>query len=90
VAYYEFMVLDQARLAVIACDNTRERKLVIIKRFKGINQSSTSKILPFSSNYVVNIKEAYFHNNDIMIVYKQMNILLQNVTSILQGPFKPF
>jgi serine/threonine protein kinase len=84
------MVLDQAGSAVIACDNTRERKLVAIKRFKGIDQSSTRKIPPFRSDHVVNIKETYFDNDDMVIVYEQMDISLRNVTSILQGPFKPF
>jgi hypothetical protein len=90
VAYHEFMILDQAGSAVIACDNTRERKLAAIKRFKGIDQSSTRKIPPFRSDYGVNIKETYFDNDDIVIVYEQMDISLRNVTSILQGPFKPF
>lgn len=90
VAYHEFMVLDQAGSAVMACDNTIERELVAIKRFKCIDQSLMRKILPFRSDYVVNIKETYFDDDNIVIIYEHMDISLRNVTSILQGPFKPF
>jgi hypothetical protein len=84
------MVLNQAGSAVIACDNTAERQLVAIKRFKGINKSSMHKIAPFKNDHVVSIIETYFDGEDMVIIYEQMDISLRNVTSILQGPFKPF
>jgi len=84
------MVLDQAGPAVIACDNIAERELVAIKRFKGIDKSSMRKIKPSRNNYVVSIIETYFEGENMVIVYEHMDISLRNVTSILQGPFKPF
>jgi hypothetical protein len=91
VTYYEFMVLDQAGSAIIGCDNTKERNLVAIKRLKnGIDKSSMRGIQHFTSDHVVNIRESYFDNDDLVIIYEQMDISLRHVTSILQAPFKPF
>jgi hypothetical protein len=39
---------------------------------------------------VINVKESYFDNDNLVIIYKQMDILLWYVTSILQALFKPF
>jgi hypothetical protein len=32
----------------------------------------------------------YFDKDDLVIIYKLINVSLRAVTSILQGPFKPF
>jgi hypothetical protein len=91
VAYHEFMVFDQAGSAIIGCDNTRERNLVAIKRLNiGIDKSLIRGIQPFTSDHVVNVRESYFDNDDLVIIYEQMDISLRYVTSILQAPFKPF
>jgi hypothetical protein len=84
------MVLDRAGPAVIACDNTAERELVAIKRFQGIDKSSMRKITLSRNNYVVSIIETFFEGENMVIVYEHMDISLRNVTSILQGQFKPF
>jgi hypothetical protein len=34
------------------------------------------KIKPFISDYIISIKEIYFKNNNLIIIYKQINILL--------------
>jgi len=90
VAYHEFMVLDQAGSAIIGCDNTRERNLVAIKSLKGVDKSSMRGVRSFTSDYVVNIIETYFDNDDLVIIYQKMDISLRRITSILEGPLKPF
>lgn len=90
VTYHKFMVFDQAGSANVACDNTRERNLVAIKRFNGIRKSSMRKIQPFTSDYVVSIKETYFENDDMIVVYERMDVSLRHVTGIMQGPFNPY
>ncbi|KAH8653977.1 hypothetical protein BGZ60DRAFT_568489 [Tricladium varicosporioides] len=87
--YHEFMVLDQAGLANIGCDSTRECNLVAIKRFNGIRKSPMRRIRPFTSDYVVSIQETYFENANLVIIYERMDVSLRHVTGILQGPFKP-
>jgi hypothetical protein len=34
------------------------------------------KIKPFISNYIISIKEIYFKNNNLVIIYKQMDVSL--------------
>ena len=53
-------------------------------------EPSTRKIAPFRNDYVVSIIETYFDSEDMVIIYEHMDISLRNLTSILQGPFKPF
>ena len=89
VTYHEFMVLDQAGSANIGCDNTRERNLVAIKRLIGARRRLLRRIKPFTSDHVVSIKETYFENDDLVIIYERMDVSLRHVTSILQGPFQP-
>jgi hypothetical protein len=65
--------------------------LVTIKRLKDIiNKSLIYKIQHFISDYVVNIRELYFDKDDLVIIYKQMDISLRHITNILQALFKPF
>jgi hypothetical protein len=84
------MVLDQAGSAIIGCDYTRERNLVAIKSLKGLDKSSMRGVRFFTSDYVVNIIETYFDNDDLVIIYKKMDISLRRITSILEGLLKPF
>jgi hypothetical protein len=70
------MVLNQAGLANIRYNNTKEHNLVTIKRFNRIRKSLIHKIQPFISNYVISIKETYFKNNNLVVIYKQINVLL--------------
>jgi hypothetical protein len=89
VTYHEFMVLDQAGLANIGCDDTRECNLVAIKRLIGVRKRLLRRIKPFTSDHVISIKETYFENDDLVIIYERMDVSLRHVTSILQGPFQP-
>ena len=89
VTYHEFMVLDQAGLANIGCDGTRECNLVAIKRLIGARKRLSRRIKPFTSDHVVSIRETYFENDDLVVIYERMDVSLRHVTSILQGPFQP-
>jgi hypothetical protein len=89
VTYHEFMVLDQAGLANIGCDDTRECNLVAIKRLVGVRKMLLRRIKPFTSDHVVSIRETYFENDDLVIIYERMDVSLRHVTSILQAPFQP-
>jgi hypothetical protein len=90
VTYHEFMVLDQAGPAVIGFDDTRERNLVAIKRLNGIDKSSMYRLRPFTSNHMVNVREAYIDHDNLVIVYEQMDISLRHITGLLLSPFEPF
>jgi len=89
MTYHEFMVLDQAGSANIGRDNTRECNLVAIKRLIGVRKRPLRRIKPFTSDHVVSIRETYFENDDLVIIYERMDVSLRHVTSILQGPFQP-
>lgn len=90
VTYHEFMDLDQAGSAVMGCDNTRQCNLVAIKRLRGVDKNSAYGMQPFTNDHVVSIEDMYFDNDDLVIIYEPMDISLRAVTSIVQGPFKPF
>jgi hypothetical protein len=90
VNYHKFMVLDQAGSAVMGFDDTRERNLVAIKRLNGIDKSSARRLRPFTSDHVVNVREAYIDHDDLVIVYEHIDISLRHITGLLSSPFKPF
>jgi hypothetical protein len=83
VTYYEFIDFNQAGLAVIDYNNTREYNLVVIKRLKEVNKNLVYKIQPFINDYIISIKDMYFNNNDLVIIYKLIDIFLHTITSIL-------
>lgn len=89
VTYHEFMVLDLAGLAYIGCDDTRQCNLVAIKRLIGARKMPLRRIKPFTSDYVVSIRDTYFEKDDLVIIYERMDVSLRHVTSILKGPFQP-
>ena len=42
--------------------------------------------MPLSTyNQIVNIKAIYIKTNEVVFVYKQMDVLLQHMTGVLQG-----
>ena len=90
VIYHKFMNLNQTESVIMKYDNIRNCNLVIIKRLKDMNKSLTCKIWLFTSNHVINIRDVYFDNDDIIIFYEEMNITLQNFISILQNFFTSF
>jgi hypothetical protein len=61
-----------------------------IKRLKEVDKNLVCKMWPFINHYVVSIKDIYFNNDDLIIVYELIDIFLYAITSILQDRFKPF
>lgn len=70
MAYNEFIVLNQARSAVIEYNNTRERNLMAIKRFNKIDKGLMHRLQPFTSDYIVNVRDVYFDKDNLVIIYK--------------------
>jgi NADH:ubiquinone oxidoreductase subunit E len=76
VTYYKFIVLNQAGLANIRYNNTRECNLVAIKRLIKVCKRLLRRIKPFTSDYVISIKEINFKNNNLVIIYKRIDVSL--------------
>jgi hypothetical protein len=49
---------------------------VAIKRLVKVRKMLLYKIKPFISDYVISIKEIYFKNNNLVIIYKRINVSL--------------
>ena len=88
--YDEFMALDQAGLAMIGSDNNKEPSLVAIKRIKKVDKSPVNRIIPFTSDHLVQIRNMYEEGDDVVVVYETMDVTLRQLTGILQGPLKAF
>jgi len=88
--YHEWMILDQAGPAIIGCDNTRAGNMVAIKRVKRPEQYSGRYMQPFVSDHVVNVKDMYCEDNEITIIYEQMDVSLRQITGTLSGQLKAF
>ena len=84
------MALDQSGAANMGCDNTRKCNLVTIKTLREIDKNSIRGIRPFTGDHVISIRNVYFDNNDLIIIYEQIDVSLRDVASILQSPFEPF
>jgi hypothetical protein len=54
-----------------------------IKRLKRIDKRLTYRMRPFTSDNIINIKDIYFNNEDLVIIYKLIYISLRQITSIL-------
>ncbi|KAK3169325.1 hypothetical protein OEA41_008708 [Lepraria neglecta] len=89
-AYDEIMAVDQAGLAMIGSNNNEEPSLVAIKRIKKADESPVSRITPFTSDHLVQIRNMYEDDDDVVIVYETMDVTLRQLTGILQGPLKAF
>ena len=88
--YDEFMALDLAGTAMIGSENNKEPDLVAIKRVKKTSESRISRIAPFTSDHLVQIKDVYEDGNDVVIVSETMDVTLRQLTGILHGPLKAF
>jgi hypothetical protein len=77
------MNLNQARPAIIGFDNTREANLIAIKRLKRIDKRLTYRMRPFISDSIINIRDIYFNNDDLVIIYKLIHISLRQIIGIL-------
>lgn len=88
--YDEFMALDLAGIAMVGSENNEDPDLVAIKRVEKTSKSRISRIAPFTSDHLVQIKDVYEDGNDIVIVSETMDVTLRQLTGILQGPLKAF
>jgi len=59
--------------------------MVVIKRVKKPEQYFERYILPFVSYYIIDIKDIYCENNEITIIYKQMDVSFRQIINILSG-----
>ena len=84
------MTLDQGGHAVIGSDNNKKPGLVVIKRIKKLDKSFTNRIRPFTSEHLVQIKNMYEDDDDVVIVYETMDVTLRPLTGIRPGPLKAF
>lgn len=90
ILYHEWMTLDQAGPAIIGCDNTRAGNMVAIKRVERPEEYSGRCMPPFVSDYVVDVKDMYCEDNEITIIYEQMDVSLRQITGTLSGQLKAF
>ncbi len=90
VSYNELMTLDQAGPAIIGSNNSEECNLVAIKRVKRVNNSLVHRIPSFNSDQLVEIRDMYQDNDDVVIIYEKMNVSLRHITGLLRGPLKAF
>ncbi len=90
VSYNELMTRDQAGPAIIGSDNSEECNFVAIKRVKKVDNSLVHRIPSFNSDQLVEIRDMYQDNDDVVIIYEQMNVFLRHITGLLQGPLKAF
>jgi len=89
-SYHPLMTIEQAGPAVIGVDDTDRRKRVAIKRVRK-PEGSVHQVPPSTCDQIVNIKDMYVENGDIVFVYEQMDVSLRHMTGILQDrPLKAF
>ena len=79
------MTLDQGGHAVIGSDTNKESSLVAIKRIKKLNKNLINRIRPFSSDHLVQIRNMYEDDEDVVIVYEAMDVTLRQLTGILRS-----
>ncbi len=87
--YYNFIFLDQTESVVIARNN-KDRIFVAIKRVKKSRIEHVLRIPDSVSNYVVNIKDMFVDNKEIVIIYKQINILLRHIITVTDNLLQAF
>ncbi|MCJ1422777.1 hypothetical protein MMC29_000657 [Sticta canariensis] len=89
-SYHHLMTIEQAGPAVIGVDDTDGRKRVAIKRVRK-PEGSVHQVPPSTCDQIVNIKDMYVENDDVVFVYEQMDVSLRHMTGILQDrPLKAF
>jgi len=89
-SYHHLMTIEQAGPAVIGVDDTDGRKRVAIKRVRK-PEGSVHQVPPSTCDQIVNIKDMYVENDDVVFVYEQMEVSLRHMTGILQDrPLKAF
>lgn len=88
--YDEFMTLDQVEHAMIDSNNNKNSNLIAIKRIEKVDKSLVNSIASFINDHLVQIKDMYENDNDIVIIYETMNVILRQLIDILQDSLKIF
>lgn len=84
------MTIEQAGPAIIGFHDNDHRKQVAIKKATK-PKGSVHQVPPSNSDQIVDIKDMYAENRDIVFVYEQMDVSLRHMTGILQyQPLKAF
>jgi len=84
------MTRDQARSIIIDSDNSEKCNFVAIKRVKKVDNSLVHRISSFNSDQLVEIRDMYQDNDDVVIIYEQMNVSLRHIIDLLQDSLKVF
>lgn len=83
ILYYKFIILNQAKFAIIIFDNRFE--LFVIKKYKRNSTFYVQNVwLKVKSNCIVFIFEAYIITINICIIYKYINIVLRHILITLK------
>ncbi len=81
------MPLGQDGPAVIAPDNKEDGPFVAIKRVKRADRDLVYRVPEFTSDHLVNIKDMFLEGDDeIVIVYEQMDVSLRHIMAVTGGP----
>ncbi len=90
-SYHTFMPLDQAGPAVIAREDKEDGPFVAIKRVKRADRELVYRIPGFKNDHLVNIKDMFLECEDeIVIVYQQMDVSLRHIMAVTGGPLHSF
>ena len=90
-SYQAFMPLDQAGPATIARDNLKDGTFVAIKRVKRADRSPVYRTPDFTSEHLVNILDMFLEGDEeIAIVYEQMDVSLRHIVAVAGGPLQVF
>lgn len=83
--YHKFLILDQAGPATIASGSTETCPLVAIKRSSVKSNDKLPPIKSFPATNIVNLIDMFREQEEIYMVYEQMDVSLRCVNGISQG-----
>ena len=86
------MPLDQAGPAIIARENMEDRAFVANKRVRRANRDPAYRVADYTSDHLVNIRNIFWEgdDDDIVIVYEQMDVFLKHIVAVTGGPLQGF
>ena len=88
--YYEFLVLNQAGEAFIAHDNSIECKLVAIKKRVWNGTPDFECRQEVRDENIVNLIEMFIKDEQVYMVYEQMEVSLDLINGIPRGRWQAF
>lgn len=88
--YHEFLLLDQAGEARIGNDNTKSCNLVAIKRRAWTGSPEIRCPQEIRHENVVNLVDIFIANEEVNMIYEQMDVSLELINGIPQGRWQAF